>query len=59
MGPSRASARQCWPCAALACLSPEEVTVVALGDSLTQGYGLVEEEGFVPQLQAWLQARGT
>jgi acyl-CoA thioesterase-1 len=36
----------------------EEVTVVALGDSLTQGYGLIEEEGFVPQLQAWLQARG-
>ena len=36
----------------------EEITIVALGDSLTQGYGLVEEEGFVPQLQAWLQARG-
>jgi acyl-CoA thioesterase-1 len=36
----------------------EEITVVALGDSLTQGYGLIEEEGFVPQLQAWLQARG-
>jgi lysophospholipase L1-like esterase len=31
---------------------------VALGDSLTQGYGLVEEDGFVPQLQAWLRARG-
>jgi acyl-CoA thioesterase-1 len=36
----------------------EEVTIVALGDSLTQGFGLVEEEGFVPQLQGWLQARG-
>ncbi|MCU4653027.1 arylesterase [Roseibacterium sp. SDUM158016] len=36
----------------------EEVTVVALGDSLTQGYGLVEEQGFVPQLQTWLRARG-
>ncbi len=32
--------------------------MVALGDSLTQGFGLVEEEGFVPQLQAWLEARG-
>lgn len=31
---------------------------MALGDSLTQGYGLVEEEGFVPRLQAWLDARG-
>lgn len=32
--------------------------LVALGDSLTAGYGLVDGEGFVPQLQAWLQARG-
>jgi acyl-CoA thioesterase-1 len=39
-------------------VSAEEITVVALGDSLTQGYGLVEEDGFVPQLQGWLQARG-
>jgi acyl-CoA thioesterase-1 len=36
----------------------EPLTVVALGDSLTQGYGLPEDEGFVPQLQAWLTARG-
>lgn len=36
----------------------EPLTVVALGDSLTQGYGLPAEEGFVPQLQAWLTARG-
>ncbi|CAM4196409.1 arylesterase [Palleronia rufa] len=35
-----------------------EVTVAALGDSLTQGYGLPQEDGFVPQLQAWLDARG-
>lgn len=35
-----------------------EVTVAALGDSLTQGYGLPKGEGFVPQLQAWLDARG-
>jgi acyl-CoA thioesterase-1 len=36
----------------------EEVRVIALGDSLTQGFGLVEEAGFVPQLQAWLRSRG-
>ena len=31
---------------------------MALGDSLTQGYGLPVEDGFVPQLQAWLKAQG-
>ncbi len=36
----------------------EPVRVVALGDSLTAGYGLPEGEGFVPQLQAWLDDRG-
>jgi acyl-CoA thioesterase-1 len=36
----------------------QEVTVVALGDSLTQGFGLIEEDGFVPQLQGWLEAQG-
>lgn len=36
----------------------EPLEVVALGDSLTQGYGLVPEEGFVPQMQAWLSAQG-
>ncbi|MCT4579148.1 arylesterase [Donghicola sp.] len=35
-----------------------EVTIAALGDSLTQGYGLPQGEGFVPQLQDWLTARG-
>jgi len=34
------------------------VTIAALGDSLTQGYGLAQDDGFVPQLQAWLQAQG-
>jgi acyl-CoA thioesterase I len=34
------------------------VTLVALGDSLTAGYGLAPEDGFVPQLQAWLTAQG-
>ncbi len=33
-------------------------TIAALGDSLTQGYGLAPEDGFVPQLQAWLASQG-
>ncbi|MEM9392830.1 MAG: arylesterase [Pseudomonadota bacterium] len=36
----------------------EPVTIAALGDSLTQGYGLPQEDGFVPRLEAWLRARG-
>lgn len=36
----------------------EPLRLVALGDSLTQGYGLPEDEGFVPQLEAWLQGQG-
>lgn len=36
----------------------EPQTLVAFGDSLTQGYGLPIEEGFVPQLQAWLSEQG-
>lgn len=32
----------------------EPVRLVAIGDSLTAGYGLAEGEGFVPQLQRWL-----
>lgn len=36
----------------------ETLRLVALGDSLTQGYGLPTEDGFVPQLQAWLDAEG-
>ncbi|MEL6518204.1 MAG: arylesterase [Pseudomonadota bacterium] len=36
----------------------EPVTVAALGDSLTQGYGLVQDQGFVPQLEGWLRANG-
>lgn len=36
----------------------EPVTVAALGDSLTQGYGLVPDAGFVPQLEGWLVANG-
>src|ERR1700681_3020980 len=34
------------------------VKIVAFGDSLTAGYGLPDKEGFVPQLQAALTAKG-
>jgi acyl-CoA thioesterase-1 len=36
----------------------EPATIAALGDSLTQGYGLAPENGFVPQLQRWLDGQG-
>ena len=36
----------------------EPVKVAALGDSLTQGYGLPADQGFVPQLQRWLDGAG-
>jgi acyl-CoA thioesterase I len=34
------------------------VKIVALGDSLTAGYGLPAKDGFVPRLQAALTAKG-
>jgi acyl-CoA thioesterase-1 len=39
-------------------VAAEPVTVVALGDSLTAGYGLPPEEGLVPQLEGWLKEAG-
>lgn len=36
----------------------EPVVIAALGDSLTQGYGLARKDGFVPQLEGWLIAQG-
>lgn len=36
----------------------ETVRIVAIGDSLTAGYGLEQGTGFVPQLDAWLDANG-
>ena len=39
-------------------LHADEITIAALGDSLTAGYGLPQGHGFVPQLQAWLDAEG-
>lgn len=34
------------------------VTIAALGDSLTAGYGLPREQGFTAQLQDWLRGHG-
>lgn len=36
----------------------KELVIAALGDSLTQGYGLPAEQGFVPQLENWLDGHG-
>lgn len=36
----------------------EPVTLLAFGDSLTAGYGLARQEGFAPQLEAWLGDHG-
>ena len=44
--------------AAASAAAAQTVTVAALGDSLTAGYGLPQGEGFVPAMQAWLEARG-
>jgi len=35
----------------------EDVKIAALGDSLTQGYGLVAEDGFTQQLEKWLRTQ--
>ncbi|MDQ2065960.1 arylesterase [Xinfangfangia sp. CPCC 101601] len=39
-------------------VAAEPVTVVALGDSLTAGYGLAPDQGLVPRLQAWAAEQG-
>lgn len=49
--------------AVMACLAgparaDDPVTVLAFGDSLTQGYGLPQGAGFVPQLRDWLEGQG-
>lgn len=41
---------------ASATFADDEAVIVAFGDSLTQGFGLAEQDGFVPQLEAWLRA---
>ncbi len=42
----------------LAAPAGAETVIAALGDSLTQGYGLPRREGLVPQLEEWLRERG-
>ncbi|MCL3881136.1 arylesterase [Marivita sp. GX14005] len=44
-------------CTATAALA-DPAEIVALGDSLTAGYGLMDHEGFVPQMRDWLQEQG-
>lgn len=39
-------------------VAQQPLTLLALGDSLTQGYGLPPGEGLVPQLETWLTAQG-
>lgn len=36
----------------------DTVEVLALGDSLTAGYGLMDHEGFVPKMRIWLENQG-
>ncbi|EAQ07842.1 arylesterase [Yoonia vestfoldensis] len=36
----------------------QTVTIAALGDSLTAGYGLDQGQGLVPQLEQWLRDQG-
>lgn len=44
--------------AAIAAAAQDRPVIVAFGDSLTHGYGLPSEQGFVPQLGKWLGAQG-
>lgn len=39
-------------------MAAEPVTIVALGDSLTHGYGLPPDDAFPHQLERWLRAQG-
>lgn len=39
-------------------VAAEPLRILAFGDSLTEGYGLQRQDGLVPQLQKWLDARG-
>lgn len=39
-------------------LAAAPLRILAFGDSLTEGYGLPPDQGLVPRLQAWLDARG-
>jgi acyl-CoA thioesterase-1 len=48
----------CLPFLALSSPSDASSRIVTLGDSLTAGYGLAPADGFVAQLQRWLDAHG-
>lgn len=37
-------------------VAADPVRIAALGDSLTEGYGLIAQNGFTAQLQSWLDA---
>ena len=43
-----------WPVA----VSAQQKAIMAFGDSLTAGYGLMDHEGLVPQLRDWLAVQG-
>jgi acyl-CoA thioesterase-1 len=45
-------------CAAPLAATAQTLTIAALGDSLTAGYGLPVQDGLVPQLETWLKSRG-
>lgn len=36
----------------------QDLAILAFGDSLTHGYGLIDQEGFVPQMRDWLAGQG-
>lgn len=57
---SKAALLLCLAFPALAEPGPRDAgtALVAFGDSLTQGYGLREDEGFVPELRRWLADAG-
>ena len=57
-GCSKVAALALWAGTQPVAASAETIHLLALGDSLTQGYGLMEEEGFVPQLRDWLTENG-
>jgi len=38
--------------------APDDLDILAFGDSLTAGYGLPRDKGFAPQLEAALRSRG-
>ena len=46
-------------CASATHAEPEEIVIVALGDSLIAGYGLPRSQSFPAQLEAALRAKGT